>query len=172
MYRMQFGIWLLIAAAAPLYAQTPNPSPTCVAAVCEAGAIYVAALDSLRAKLGDTIHAPRVLEAVYVAPFKPLNAARPAAVAEFTMLDGDMLERRWAGASIVDSAQVVTATGALRPAGSLFVVSPIDWMGTDAARLEIARYPTDWNWGEQYFIWMRLGPAGWHAVRVEVGWQN
>jgi hypothetical protein len=45
-------------------------------------------------------------------------------------------------------------------------------MGTDAARLEIARYPTDWDRGEQYFIWIRLGPAGWHAVRVEVGWQN
>jgi hypothetical protein len=45
-------------------------------------------------------------------------------------------------------------------------------MGQDDARLEIARYPKDWNWGEQYFVWVRRGPAGWGVARIEVGWQN
>jgi hypothetical protein len=152
-------------------AQAPA-SPHCAAVFCEAGAIHVAALDSLRTYLGDTLQPPRVLDAVYVAPFKPLHGPRPAAVASFADLDASMLKRRWPDASIVDSADVVTATGALRPGGSLFVVSPIDWMGAGEARLEIARYPDDWNVGEQFHIRVQHGPAGWHAVRVDVGWQN
>ena len=163
---------IAVLATAPLTAQTAPISGTCAAASCEAGAIYVVAIESLLARPGGSSEAPRVLSQVYLAPFKPLNTGRPAPVADFNLVSMGLIRRRWPNASIVDSAAIVGTGGQLQPGGSLFVVSPIDWMGKDDARLEIARYPKDWNWGEQFFVWVHRGAAGWDVARIEVGWQN
>jgi hypothetical protein len=83
-----------------------------------------------------------------------------------------MLHSRWPQATVVDSAEVVGPGGTLVAGGPLFVVSPIDWMGPDDARLEVARYGMHWSWGEQYFVWLHRSSPGWHVARVEIGWQN
>jgi hypothetical protein len=166
----------LLLLGAPLQAQQdPAIGPHCAAAFCEAGTIYAVAIDTLwRAQPTPPTLPPRVYSAVYLVPFGPLpGEMRGAPLASFATIDGGMLARYWPQSSIVDSAGSVQTDGhTLKPGGTLFVVGPIDWMGPDSARLQLAEYPKDLSWGVQYFVWVERGPKGWRATRVAVGWQN
>lgn len=152
-------------------AQAKPIGPHCAAVSCEAGTIYVVAIDSLSRRFGDSLP-PRVLSTVCTAPFLPLRGGRPAPAGQFDLIAFGMLTRSVPGARVVDSASVVRRDRTLTPGGALFVVSPLDWMGEDLVRLEIARYPTHWDIGEQYFIVCERGPTGWRVRRIDTGWQN
>ena len=152
-------------------AQTKPVGPFCMAPSCEAGTIYAVSIDSLTRHYHDTLP-PRVLANVYTAPFLPLSGGRPAPAARLELVGSGMLTRHIPGARIVDSTDVLGPDHMLSPGGPLFVVSPLDWMGEDLVRLEIARYPTHWAWGEQYFVLCERGPRGWRVRQIDIGWQN
>jgi len=167
---------VLVALASPLYGQvSPRVGPACAAAVCEEGTIYTVAIDTLwRSGKSAPSSPPRVLRWVFQSPFRPLpGQASAPPVAALDNATGDMLSRVWAGAALLDSSQLVERDGhTLKPGGPLYIVSPIDWMGQDQARLQVAEYPHDINWGAQHFILVARAPNGWHVTRVETGMQN
>jgi hypothetical protein len=160
---------VLAIVAPPVAAAQSQPIGThCAAALCEPGTIYAVTLDSLQRQWRDSVP-PRVLEALYVEPFG-MTAGRRSPVAPFA--DLATVSKYLPGTTVVDSVSIVSSDGALRPGGTLYVFSPIDWMGLDAVRLVVARYPRHWSWGEQYFVWCERGPTGWHVTRIATGWQN
>jgi len=173
--RQLVGLAVLLLGA-PLQAQQgPVIGPYCAAAFCEEGTIYAVAIDTLwRAHTTPSKPPPRAFSTVYLAPFRPLSGEiRGAPLASFATVSGGMLAKYWPGSSIVDSAGAVQSDGhTLKPGGTLYVVGPIDWMGPDTARLQLAEYPKDFGWGVQYFVWVERGLTGWRACRVAVGWQN
>jgi hypothetical protein len=162
---------LLVASA--LQAQGAPIGVHCAAALCEEGTMYAVAIDSLLRGHTPSETSPRVLRAVYVAPFYGGRWPRPAPVAWFDQLDPGMLRRYWPRAAIVDSADVVTPDGhTLTAGGPLYVVAPIDWTGKDDARVQIAEYPRDFLWGVQYLVNLRRGPLGWRVSQIDIGRQN
>jgi hypothetical protein len=98
---------------------------------------------------------------------------RGAALASFDAVDAGMLKKYWPQSSILDSSEMLLADGhTLKPGGALFILGPIDWMGPDAARLQVAMYPRDFQWGAQYFARVERKANGWQAADVAIGWQN
>jgi hypothetical protein len=166
----------LLMLSAPLQAQQAPPiGPHCVAALCEEGTIYAVAIDTLlRAQATASTLPPRVLRPLYLVPLAPLaGGSRGAALASFDDIGAGILEKYWPESRIVDSAEVVQSDGhTLRPGGALYVLGPIDWMGPDLARLQLAEYSRDMRWGVQYFVWLERGVRGWCPSRVAIGWQN
>ena len=143
----------------------------CAAALCEPGVIYAVAIDSIQKRVSDSLP-PRILQAMYLAPFKPVARPRPASVGDFDPGWALVVGRHLPGTTTVDSAEVVAPSGELLPGGSLLVVSPLDWLGEDLVRLEVARYFGSWHTGEQYFVICSRGRDGWHVKSLAVGWQN
>src|SRR5439155_753149 len=131
-------------------------------------------LDSLlKQPHGEHSGAPRIFKRLYLVPFNAISAAAPAVGVLSDFGDGSILRRYWRTAQIVDSAQVVGPDGhTLRPGGPLYILSPIDWLGPDAAHFQVAEYTDDLNSGAQLFLLLRRGQQGWIVTEISVGIQN
>jgi len=152
-------------------AQIPPIGPHCGARVCEAVTIYASALDSvLKRPHAEGVGAPRLLRSLYLAPFDAFRQNLPVVGQLDATSDLNILRQYWPTAEVLDSARVVARDGhTLRPGGPLYIASPIDWTGEDAARFQLAEYPRDLLWGAQLFVLLRRGPGGWHVTEITVG---
>ena len=165
---------ILIGSSFRLTAQVPAIGRHCAARVCEESTIYAVAIDSvLRRPHVENSAAPRILKRLYLVPFHALRTQAPMVGVLDEFSDGSTFRRFWRAAQILDSAQIVGPDGhTLSPGGPLIILSPIDWLAEDAARLQLAEYPRDMYSGGQLFVFLRRGPRGWYVREISVGAMN
>lgn len=164
----------------PLCAQTPTPPSTrdlrCSASLCAERVIIVMALEAVIAGQTPAGTPPlpglRIWRTVHRSPFRMDGTLSPA-VDVIRPPDINFVRRLWPQSTVVDSVAIVRAAdGRLRPGGPLVILAPVEWMGTDTARVRFAMYPERVDYGEEWYVLVRWDESRWRAVSMERGWAN
>ena len=88
-------------------------------------------------------------------------------------LDVTFFRRRWPRTAVVDSASIVGPGGrTLLPGGPLVIFAPVEWMGPEMARARFAIYFDRVDYGEEWYVRVRLEEGEWRVVEVKAGWAN
>jgi hypothetical protein len=148
----------------------------CTALNCAEQSVILVALDSVfaaRAKEGAATTAGlRIWKTVHRSPFRMEGTLSPP-VDVIRQFDISFLRRRWPQTVLVDSAQAVQPSGAtLHAGGPVVILAPVEWMGTDVARVRFALYLERIDYGEEWYVRVHWDRGQWRVAEVKGGWAN